>query len=220
MASVNETAVAIIDSHAVLRESLSAWLDTQVDIRVVGSAPSPAQAVDLVQSLRPDVVVIDGDIDPSSGSDVLRDISDTGMGPAVVLLMSDEDREAAALAMRFGVYGFVLKMAPLQEVAEAVRWAAKQKMWISPPLLTSILAGFRPSSDHFGARDSLMALTKRELQVLTLMVDGLNHTAIAGRLNVSTNTVRTHTQNLQKKLNVHSGLAAVSVALEAGLRPD
>ncbi|HEX4218848.1 MAG TPA: response regulator transcription factor [Acidimicrobiales bacterium] len=218
---MRETAVAIIDSHAVLRESLSAWLDTQLDIRVVGSAPSPSQAVDLVQSLRPDVVILDGDIDPASGAaDVLREITGSGMGPAIVLLMSDEDREAAALAMRFGVYGFVLKMAPLQEVAEAVRWAAKEKMWISPPLLTSILSGFRPSSEHFGARDSLMALTKRELQVLTLMVDGLNHTAIADRLNVSTNTVRTHTQNLQKKLNVHSGLAAVSVALEAGLRPD
>lgn len=217
---MRETAVAIVDSHAVLCESLSAWLDTQADIRVVGSAPTAAQAVDLVTSLRPDVLILDGDIDPTCGADVLREITARGMRPAVVLLMSSEDREAAELAMKFGVFGFVLKIAPLQEVAEAVRWAAKEKMWVSPPLLTSMLSGFRTSSNHAHARDSLMSLTKRELQVLTLMVDGLNHAAIAQRLHVSTNTVRTHTQNLQKKLNVHSGLAAVSVALEAGLRPD
>jgi len=216
---MRETAVAIIDSHAVLCESLSAWLDTQLDMRVVGSAPSPSQAVDLVMSLRPDVLILDGDIDSTSGADVLREITASGMSPAVVMLMSNEDREAASVAMSLGVYGFVLKIAPLQEVAEAVRWAAKEKMWVSPPLLTSILAGFRPGTDQDRARHSLMPLTKRELQVLTLMVDGLNHSLIAERLHVSTNTVRTHTQNLQKKLNVHSGLAAVSVALEAGLRP-
>jgi DNA-binding NarL/FixJ family response regulator len=217
---VRETAVAIIDSHAVVCESLSAWLDTQVDIRVVGSARSPSQALDLVTSLQPDVVIVDGDIDATNGADVLRQITAIGMSPAVVLLMSDEDRDAAEVAMRYGVYGFVLKVAPLQEVAEAVRWASKEKMWISPPLLTSILSGFRSGTDQVRARDSLMSLTKREVQVLTLMVDGLNHAAIAERLLLSTNTVRTHTHNLQKKLNVHSGLAAVSVALEAGLRPD
>jgi DNA-binding NarL/FixJ family response regulator len=216
---MRETAVAIIESHAVLCESLSAWLDTQLDMRVVGSALSPSQAVDLVMSLRPDVLILDGDIDPTSGADVLREITASGMSPAVVMLMSNEDREAASVAMSLGVYGFVLKIAPLQEVAEAVRWAAKEKMWVSPPLLTSILAGFRSGTDQDRARHSLMPLTKRELQVLTLMVDGLNHSLIAERLHVSTNTVRTHTQNLQKKLNVHSGLAAVSVALEAGLRP-
>jgi DNA-binding NarL/FixJ family response regulator len=217
---VRETAVAIIDSHEVLCESLSAWLDTQVDIRVVGSARSPSQAVDLVTSLRPDVVIVDGDIDATTGADVLRDITASGMSPAVVLLMSDEDRDAAEVAMKYGVFGFVLKVAPLQEVAEAVRWAAKEKMWISPPLLTSILSGFRSSNDQDRARDHLKSLTKRELQVLTLMVDGLSHAQIGERLHVSTNTVRTHTQNLQKKLNTHSGLAAVSIALEAGLRPN
>ena len=132
----------------------------------------------------------------------------------------DEDRDAAEIAMKYGVFGFVLKVAPLQEVAEAVRWAAKNKMWVSPPLLTSILSGFRPSTDLEGARNHLKSLTKRELQVLTLMVDGLSHAQIAEQLHVSTNTVRTHTQNLQKKLNTHSGLAAVSIALEAGLRPS
>lgn len=217
---MRETAVAIVDSQAVLCESLSAWLDEQVDIRVVGSASSASQAVDLVTSLRPDVVIVDGDIDATTGTDVLRDISASGMSPAVVLLMSDEDRDAADIAMKYGVLGFVLKVAPLQEVAEAVRWAAKKKMWVSPPLLTSILSGFRPSTDLERARNHLKSLTKRELQVLTLMVDGLSHAQIAEQLHVSTNTVRTHTQNLQKKLNTHSGLAAVSIALEAGLRPS
>ena len=217
---MRETAVAIVDSHGVLCESLSAWLDEQVDIRVVGSANSASQAVDLVTSLRPDVVIVDGDIDATTGADVLHDITASGMSPAMVLLMSDEDRDAAELAMKYGVFGFVLKVAPLQEVAEAVRWAAKKKMWVSPPLLTSILSGFRPSTDLEQARNHLKSLTKRELQVLTLMVDGLSHAQIAEQLHVSTNTVRTHTQNLQKKLNTHSGLAAVSIALEAGLRPS
>jgi DNA-binding NarL/FixJ family response regulator len=93
-------------------------------------------------------------------------------------------------------------------------------MWMSPTLLTALLSECRADADQQRAREQLNRLTPRETEVLRLMVNGHNRRQIADQLHVSSETVRTHAQSLQKKLQVHSGVAAVSLALKAGLRPD
>jgi DNA-binding NarL/FixJ family response regulator len=89
---------------------------------------------------------------------------------------------------------------------------------MSPPLLTGLLHQ-RPSASTTEAKGRLAQLTKREFDVLNLLIEGFHQSEISRRLFVSENTVRTHSQNLQRKLGVHSAVAAVSVALDAGLRP-
>jgi DNA-binding NarL/FixJ family response regulator len=216
--TVTETAVAIVDHQPVLCESLSVCLSEEPGLRVVGSASTADQLADLVASARPDVLVYDAEFDDSDGAETLRQLQAMPSSPAVVMLVSDDPEDSGASAIQMGVLGLVLKVAPVKELVEAIRLAAKGQMWVSPPLLTGLLSG-RVDPGRREAKDRLSVLTRRELEVLDLLVEGLGHRAIAQRLHVSANTVRTHSQNLQKKLNVHSALAAVAIALDAGLRP-
>jgi DNA-binding NarL/FixJ family response regulator len=215
---MTETAVAIVDHQPVLCESLSAFLSGEANLRVVGSASTAAEVADLIATRRPDVLILDAEFDTAHGVDILEQIGAMPSSPAIVMLMADEDFATAGRALRMGASGFVLKAAPIRELVEAIHWAAKGQMWMSPPLLTGLLQE-RPDTGSREAKGRLALLTKRELDVLRLLVEGLSQTAISARLHVSANTVRTHSQNLQKKLGVHSAVAAVSVALDAGLRP-
>ena len=150
---------------------------------------------------------------------MMREVRRRGTRPAVVVLTCHDDAETTERAMRYGASGFVRKVAPVQELVEAIRWAARGEVWMSPPLLTRLLAGWSGPARPEGDADRLARLTDREHEVLQLMVDGLAYGAIAARLNLSVHTVRTHAHNLQAKLGAHSNLAAVSYALEAGIRP-
>ena len=216
--AVAEIGVAIVDRQPVVCESLSVGLGGEPDLRVVGTASAPGRVVDLVETTRPDVLVLDSELGGPDSPGTLREVLSTPESPAVVMLMADGAVGPGVSAIEGGVLGLVLKVAPLRELVDAVRLAARGQMWVSPPMLTDLLSA-RFGAGRRGARDRLSALTRRELQVLDLMVEGLGHRAIAQRLEVSANTVRTHSQNLQKKLDVHSALAAVAVALEAGNRP-
>ncbi len=212
------TTVAIVNHQPMLCESLSAMLADETGLRVIGSATSARGAHDLVLNQRPDVLILDAEFDAMNAMDLLDELHTVNPRLVVVVLMSDDDKATAARALQKGAKGFVLKSAPIHELVEATRWAVKGQVWMSPPLLTGLL---QTSSQPVAPESSklLSALTKRELEVLRLLVEGLGHTAISSRLHVSTNTIRTHCQNLQKKLGVHSAVAAVSVALDAGLRP-
>jgi DNA-binding NarL/FixJ family response regulator len=212
------TTVAIVNHQPMLCESLSAMLTEETGLRVVGSATSARGAHDLVSNQRPDVLILDAEFDAVNAMDLLDELHSANPRLVVVVLMSDDDKTTAARALQKGAKGFVLKSAPIHELVEATRWAVKGQVWMSPPLLTGLLQT-TPQAPSPENSKLLSALTKRELEVLRLLVEGLGHTAISARLHVSTNTIRTHCQNLQRKLGVHSAVAAVSVALDAGLRP-
>jgi DNA-binding NarL/FixJ family response regulator len=216
----SETTVAMADAQAVLCESLAAYLKRQAGLRVTGSCGSIAGVGDLVDSTHPDVLLLDSELLADVGMEFIHTITSIPRGPSVILLMAREDRETTALAMQMGASACVLKQAPLDDLMTAIRSVAVGQMWMSPALLTAMFAEYRADSDQLRAREQLNLLTPRELQVLKMMVAGLSRSAIAERLHVSTNTARTHAQNLEKKLKVHSAVAAVSIALQAGLRPD
>jgi DNA-binding NarL/FixJ family response regulator len=135
------------------------------------------------------------------------------------MLIANEGVGFMGRALRMGVSGFVLRAAPMRDLIVAIHWVAKGQMWVSPPLLTGLLQK-RPETGSVESKFRLDSLTRREAEVLNLLVEGLNQREISSRLFVSTNTVRTHNQNLQKKLGVHSAVAAVLVALDAGFRPE
>jgi DNA-binding NarL/FixJ family response regulator len=216
---VGETAVAVVDHQPVLCESFSAFLSDQPGIRVVGSASTAAESGDLIATRRPDVLILDSEFASIHGVDVLGKLRTVPSRPGVVMLMANESVGFMSRALRMGVSGLVLRAAPMRDLMEAIHWVAKGQMWVSPPLLTSLLQK-RPETGSSDTRCRLQSLTKREFEVLNLLVEGLNQREISSRLFVSANTVRTHNQNLQKKLGVHSAVAAVLVALDAGVRPE
>jgi DNA-binding NarL/FixJ family response regulator len=214
---VPDIRLVIADSQPLLCEGLSACLREEEGISVAAAVTDVAEALRSIERDDPDVVVVDAAIAAAEGGVLLRRLRLAEPAPAVVLLAGEHDRRQAVEALRHGATGFVLKVAPLRELVEAVRSAARGQMWISPPLLATLLAELREPAHADGSAKRVHQLTEREREVLALMVEGCGHAAIAQRLNLAVNTVRTHTRNIQTKLGVHSNIAAVSVALEEGL---
>jgi DNA-binding NarL/FixJ family response regulator len=218
-ARVSQVRIVIADVHPVLCESMAATIAREPDFRVVGSATTLNQAIDLVSAVRPDVVILDAGMPSLDGETPLAAFRALKPAPALVMLLTSNDPEIARTCIQSGASAVVLKAAPLQELWEAVRWTARGHMWMSPPLLARVLSE-RPDAVQAEARRQLAPLTSRELEVLGFLVEGLSLDQIGHHLHISANTARTHSQNLQKKMGVHSAVAAVSVALAAGFRPQ
>jgi DNA-binding NarL/FixJ family response regulator len=208
--------VAIVDAHSVFCESLVAHLWDQPGLRVVSSSAQATGVVEMVLSTRPDVLVID----EGGARAVLPLANGATAGPAVVLMMSGIDHAMSEWAVRRGVDGIVLKESSLHDLLDAIYWVAEGKKWIAPPLLSALLVHYEGDQGPRRDRRRIARLTQREEEILALMVDGSTQREIAQQLHLSVNTVRTHSHNLQKKLNVHSALAAVSAALQEGFRPS
>ena len=111
------------------------------------------------------------------------------------------------------------KAAPMAELVQAIRTVTAGEIWVSPAVLSRMLPAVLPSADGTKAENRVFLLTGAEREVLALMVNGLANAAIAERLHLSIHTVRTHVHNLQKKLNVHSKLAAIALAHRMGIEP-
>jgi len=219
-AAVSEpTAVLIVEDHAVLLEALTARVEREQDIRVVGYASSAAEVMSIVEARRPEVVLLDVELGDDNGLDLIEQIKAKPFSPKVVVLTCRSDTETIMASLRQGASAFVPKAAPIEDLLLAIRAVVGGSLWLSPGVLSQVLPEVLMAADAHVTKDQIPALTDREREVLTLMVDGLANAAIAQRLHLSVHTVRTHTHNLQRKLNVHSKLAAVAYAHRIGIRP-
>jgi len=206
----------IVDDHRVFCEGLEAVFRAGPDFEPV-TVSNPAQALGIVESWRPDVVIMDLRLGEVSGVDLTRQMTALPFPPAIVVLTAYADITAALDAVRAGAVGFVPKNASIEQVIGAVQAAALGGSWLPRELLTRLATEHQ---DSVGAPQFIAQLTAREQQVLSLMVSGLDRNGIAEKLNQSPNTVRTHIRNVIVKLNCHSAIEAVAVGLRAGLRPN
>ncbi|MDL4775900.1 MULTISPECIES: response regulator [Thermomonosporaceae] len=212
--------VLIVDDHALFAEALSARLAREPDLVLLPVAADVRRALALTATERPDVLVLDLTLGAENGLDVLDRVRERHPEVRVVVLTATDGVDAMVRAVRRGAVGWLPKTESAELVARVIRSSARRGGWIPPDLLGEVLrrllaAGPEPSG---GAR-LLAELTPREREVLQCMVDGLNRAEIADRLGLSANTVRTHTQNLLAKLDLHSALEAITLAMRAGMRP-
>lgn len=214
------TRVLVADDHRAFADALAALVGAEEDLIVVGVGTSAATALSLAESLRPDVLLLDVEFPDGDGIEVAERLRTTAPGVRVVVVSGHDDVATAAGAVRAGAIGFVTKEASSEELVGAVRSAAKGQAWVEARLLAGVLGELaRGSAPRTPEQEKLDRLTQRERQVLECMVRGLDRGSIARTLFLSTNTVRTHSQRLLAKLEVHSTLEAVALALRAGLRP-
>ncbi len=206
----------IVDDHRVFCQGLEAVFRAEPDFEPV-TVSNPAQAVGIVLSWQPDVVIMDVRLGEMSGFDLTRQMTALPFPPAIVVLTGYADIAAALDAVRAGAVGFVPKNASVEQVIGAVRAAVLGGSWLPHELLSKLVAEHQAPA---GTPQLIAQLTAREKQVLGLMVSGLDRNGIAEKLNQSPNTVRTHIRNVIVKLNCHSAIEAVAVGLRSGLRPS
>jgi two-component system NarL family response regulator len=212
--------VLIVDDHILFAEALAARLSREPDLVILPIAPDVRRAFALVTTERPDVIALDLMLGAESGLEVLDHVRDKHPGIRVVALTAVSDIDSMVQTIRRGAVGWLPKTESADLVARVIRRAARGGGWVPPEALGEVLRRLVASDPPDTASQMLAALTPREREVLQCMVDGFNRVEIAGRLSLSANTVRTHTQNLLAKLDLHSALEAITLAMRAGMRPQ
>lgn len=215
----------IVDDHALFRRGLEIVLVTEPDIEVVGQASDGAEAVQKAGEQLPDVVLMDVRMPRSSGIQACRQIKEIAPSAKIVILTMSDEEEDLFEAIRAGASGYLLKDIPLDEVAEAVRAVHGGQSLISPSMAGKLLTEFavlanREREDGQDARPEQVPapkLTDREMQVLKLVARGMNNRDIAKELFISDNTVKNHVRNILEKLQIHSRMEAVMVAVREKL---
>jgi len=207
----------LVDDHAMVRNGLKMLLETEADVAILGEAETGAQAVELAQQLRPDVVVMDITLPDISGIEAARRIRQCCPEIAVVALTIHEDEQYFFEMLLAGASGYVPKRAAPQDLLTAIRAAHRQEVYVYPSLAKALVKDFveRVADGH--AATGLDGLTEREREVLQHLAEGASNSDIAGALNISANTVARHRENIMQKLNLHSRAELVKYAIRKGL---
>ena len=209
--------VLIVDDHQMVLDGLKAMLQPYQDqLRIVAEASEPADALALATELRPDAVLLDVRLRDASGLDLCAQIL-SATDCKVVFLTVYDDEQYLYQALRVGAAGFLLKRIKGAELVEYLRRICDGEVLIDPSLAGRVaLSAARLRSGEFwpGAH---LGLTQRESEVLSLLVAGLSNRAIAMKLVVSDETVKTHSRGIYRKLGVSDRAGAVAVALREGV---
>lgn len=210
--------VLLVDDHVLVSEGLAALLDASGDIRVVGTATSCAEAVRLADIERPRVVIMDSHLPDGSGAEAAARLREKVRDLPIVFLSADDSEAAMIAAVGAGACAYLLKSRASLEVVDAVRRAAAGEMLIAAPMLARLLARSQELAQDRAEQQRLReSLTPREVEVLSLMAEGLDNRTIAAELGIGFTTVRGHVQNILEKLDAHSKLEALACAARYGL---
>ncbi|GAB2634418.1 response regulator transcription factor [Nocardioides ginkgobilobae] len=203
------TRVVLVDDHAVIRAGLAQLIATAPDIEVVGQAADGAAAIEQARALKPDVVLMDLQMPGVDGVTATREIVAAGLGVDVLVLTSYSDNERILDALDAGAVGYLLKDADPDDVLTGIRAVSRGESPIHPKAARALLgarsAGGRPQ------------LTAREVEVLTLVRDGLANKQIAKRLEISERTVKAHLTSAFSRIGVSDRTQAALWAQRNGL---
>lgn len=206
--------VLIIDDHPLFRKGARQLLEMDARFEVVGEADDGASSIAQTRRLDPDLVLLDLNMKPVSGIEVLRRIKQEREDIMVVMLTVSDQGEDIAKAIQIGADGYLLKdMEPEDMLAKLAQ--VSQGQIVMDDNVANLLANLLKSGEHPLLPEDAN-LTERETETLVLLAEGLNNKRIARRLNISDGTVKVHIKNILRKLKVRSRLEAAIWAINNG----
>ncbi|MEW5940013.1 MAG: response regulator transcription factor [Chloroflexota bacterium] len=214
--------VLLADDHALFREGLAGIIASQPDMEVVGEANDGLEAVVKAEALHPDLVLMDVQMPALDGIGAARQIRDKAPNAVIVMLTVRDDDAKLFDALKSGAQGYLLKDIQSKEMLAMLRGALRGEAALSPRMAGRMLKEFRRMGARLPASDaaddeSLMDLTKRELETLTLAARGASDKEIADELVISIHTVKSHMRNILSKLHVNTRREAARIARSKGL---
>jgi len=204
----------IADDHEIVRKGLRALLETRAEVEVVGEAANGREALSKAAQYRPDLILLDLVMPGKDGLEVIKEIKNNFPSVKILVLTSYSEEEKLAQALKEGVLGYLLKDSSPEELLEAIKEVSQGKTHLSPELAFRVV---RLMTGKTTPLSNSEFLTKRELEVLNLLAQGLSDREIAQRLFISPRTVGTHVSNILTKLGVKNRTQAVLLAQEKGL---
>ncbi len=208
--------LVLAEDHHLVRQGLKLLLETEKSFRLLGEAADGLEAVRLVETLNPNVLVLDLMIPRLHGLEVTRAVRRDHPRTRVIILSMHADEPYVVEALRNGASGYVLKDATGAELVQAVNEVCAGRRYLSPVLAERALTGYveRPGESEL---DIYETLTNRERLVLQLAAEGTSNPAIAKRLFISPRTAETHRANLMRKLGLRSQTDLVRFAIRKGI---
>jgi DNA-binding NarL/FixJ family response regulator len=207
--------VVVADDHDLYRRGLRDLLEEN-GLDVAGEASNGRFAVELGERLRPDVVVMDLHMPVVSGVEATRRLAGSAPDVRVLVLTVLADESSVVDAIVAGACGYLLKDASVEQILDGIEAAARGEALISPRIATMVLRRLRDAAPT-GEEPIGIELSKRELDVLSLLADGHDNAAIAKQLSISPHTVKTHVSTILDKLGVNNRIQAAVRAIRSGL---
>lgn len=204
------TRLILADDHTMFRQALEAFLECKPELELLGQATNGLEAWEMIQTLRPDVAVLDVTMPGLNGIEVARKNADAGFLTHIVVLTMHNDQRLALEAQDAGVDGFVLKENTLDELVAAVETVMAGGTFVTPTLRV-VLRGFQRRGQ------GVVLLSQREREVLTLLAQGNSSKQVARKMDISPRTVDTYRKRLGDKLELGSLAEMVRYAVRTGL---
>ena len=209
--------ILLADDHIVMRTGLRALLERQPNLEVVGESENGRQAIELVDSLKPDVVVMDVGMPVLNGIEATKTIVTQHPTTAVVILSMHADESYVMRALKAGARGYLLKDSAPADLIGAIQAVSQNKSFFSPKVSRILAEDYVRVLKQRGAVDSYDLLTSREREILQLIAEGKANKEVAAALNISPYTVETHRSHILEKLNLHNPAEIILYAVRKGI---
>jgi len=219
MSGASPIRVMIVDDHSMVRRGLATIIKVRPDLELVGEAANGKEALELCSEVRPDVVLMDLVMPEMSGAQATELIRKDCPHIQVIALTSFQERELVREALQAGAISYLLKNVSAEDLAAAIREASAGRSTLAPEAIQVLIQAGVESTAHEEDPVQAFGLTPREVEVLSLLVEGLNNPEIAERLVVSRSTAKAHVSNILSKLGVSNRAEAIALALKRNLTP-
>lgn len=212
--------IVMADDHPIFRDGLRRLLDAEPDLTVVGEAVDADGALELVASLRPDILLLDVAMPRVTGLEALQMLADSSNPPKVILLTAAIDTPDIVKALQFGARGVVLKESATSLLLKAIRVVTQGGYWVGREGVSGLLNALENLGTTAPAPQAAppFSVTQRELQIIGLIVEAAGNKKIAETLGISEKTVKHHLTNIFEKLGVSSRLELALFATQHNLQ--
>jgi len=210
--------VLLADDHPIIRQGLMRLLEAEPDMSVVGEAGDGLQAVQLAETLKPDVLVLDMMMPGLNGLEVLRQVKKRSPGTLNLVLSMQSADAYVVEALKCGASGYILKDSGPAEVVAAVRQVLQGQRFLSPKLSEKLIDAYIQTAEKSTA-DLYETLTDREREVLQMASESMTNAEIARRLSLSPRTVELHRSRMMNKLGLHNQTDLIRYAVKRGILP-
>ena len=206
----------LVDDHQIVRAGLRMLFQAEKDMEIVGEVGSGEQALEAVQNLQPDVVIMDVTMPGIGGIEATRRIKEANPDTAVLALTMHEDEQYFFEMLNAGASGYIPKRAAPDDLVSATRVVSEGNVFLHATLAKFLMRDFFENKEA-PQTPTFEELTPREYEVLTFIAEGSTNREIAETLVISVKTVDRHRENIMQKLNLHSRVELVKYAIEKGL---
>ena len=209
--------IVLVEDHTLFREGLKALLSFEPDFEIVGEAEDGLKAIQCVERIKPDIVLLDLTMPRLNGMEAIRELKKVSPRTKVVVLTGHKSQEFVHATLGAGASGYVLKDAEHAELLLAMRSVLKDKCYLSPDVSGGVIDGYLSGGKSTTPDSPWETLTARERQVFKLIAEGCKSKEIADVLCISEDTVAKHRTHIMSKLDLHSASALAAYALKKGL---